>query len=68
MMKNWKQISESSGFHIPDMDRIVPTLDALEAAFRPLVKAIPYDVEPAVVFRATADDGVPESDSQKEQA
>ena len=55
-MKNWKQISDSSGFNIPDLDRIVPTLDALEAAFRPLVKAIPYDVEPAVIFRSTADD------------
>ena len=56
-MKNWKQISESSGFDIPDLDRLVPTLDALESVFRPLVKAIPYDVEPAVIFRATAEDG-----------
>jgi hypothetical protein len=55
-MKNWKQIAESSGLKIPDVDRIAPALDALEAAFRPLVKAIPHDVEPAVVFRTAAED------------
>jgi hypothetical protein len=33
-MKNWKLIA----------------LDALEVAFRPLVKTIPDDVEPAVSF------------------
>lgn len=55
-MKNWKQIAEASGFHVPDIERITPALDALEAAFRPLVKAIPHDVEPALLFRAVADD------------
>ena len=37
-------------------------LDALEAAFRPLVKAIPHDVEPALIFRAAAED-LPEEPS-----
>jgi hypothetical protein len=51
-MKNWKQMAESAGFDIPDVDRLTPALDALEAAFRPLVKTIPHDVEPALAFRA----------------
>ena len=52
-MKDWKQISSAAGFGIPetDMARIAPALDALEAAFRPLARAIPEDVEPAVTFR-----------------
>ena len=41
---------------IPDMDRITPALDGLEAAFRPLVKTIPHDVEPALIFRAAPEE------------
>src|SRR5439155_17350971 len=37
-MKNWKQMAEAAGLDIPDMDRIAPALEGLEAAFRPLVK------------------------------
>ena len=48
-------MAESSGLGIPDLERIVPALDALEAAFRPLVKTIPHDVEPAPMFRAAED-------------
>jgi hypothetical protein len=54
-MKQWKQIADSAGLDIPAMERIIPALDALEAAFRPLVKTIPYDVEPALIFRAAED-------------
>jgi hypothetical protein len=51
-MKNWKKIAEASELRIPepDLDRITPSLDALEATFRPLTKDIPHDVEPAVAF------------------
>lgn len=55
-MKNWKQIADSAGWDIPDVSRLAPALDALEAAFRPLVKTIPHDVEPALMFRAAAED------------
>ena len=55
-------MAEAGGLHIPDIERIVPPLDALEAAFRPLVKAIPHDVEPALIFRAPAED-LPEEQS-----
>jgi hypothetical protein len=51
-MKNWKLIAEANQLRIPtpDLERITPALDALEVAFRPLVKTIPDDVEPAVSF------------------
>jgi hypothetical protein len=55
-MKNWKQMAEAAGLNIPDMDRITASLDGLEAAFRPLVKKIPHDVEPALIFRAAAEE------------
>ena len=54
-MKNWKLLSEALGLRIPDIERLTPPLDVLEAAFRPLVKAIPHDVEPALIFRAAED-------------
>ncbi len=51
-MQNWKLIAAASGFDIPEeeLNRIVPVLDALEAAFRPLVKKIPVETEPAFVL------------------
>ena len=55
-MKNWKQMAEAAGLDIPDMDRIAPALDGLEAAFRPLVNTIPHDVEPALIFRAAVEE------------
>jgi hypothetical protein len=54
-MKNWKLLAEALGLDIPDMSRVAPPLDALEAVFRPLVNAIPHDVEPALSFRAADD-------------
>ena len=51
-------MAEAAGVEIPDIERILPSLDALEASFRPLVKSIPHDVEPAVHFHAG--DDVPE--------
>ena len=51
-MKDWKKIASANNLNIPDADleRITASLDALEAAFRPLVKSIPHEVEPAVTF------------------
>jgi len=58
-VKKWKKIAEAYDFRIPesDLERIAPSLDALESAFRPLTKNIPDDVEPAITFRL-----VPEND------
>jgi hypothetical protein len=59
-MKNWKQIAEAAGLDIPDIGRITPALDSLEAAFRPLTAAIPHDAEAALAFHA-GEDAVEES-------
>jgi len=52
-VKNWKAIALA---HAPDVpapavDRITAPLDALEAAFRPLVKSLGPEAEPATTFR-----------------
>ena len=56
LMKDWKQIAQGYGLDIPDVARLEPALDGLEAAFRPLVRAIPESVEPAVTFRVGGDE------------
>ena len=56
MSKDWKKIARASGLTIPDaaLERIAQSLDALEADFRPLVRALPPESEPAVAFHADA--------------
>jgi hypothetical protein len=58
-MKNWKKVAEAYDLRIPDSDleRIAPSLDGLESAFRPLTKTIPDDVEPAISFRILPESG-----------
>ena len=53
-MPDWKKIAEARGIAIPaeEMTRSAASLDALEQSFRPLARAIPDDVEPAITFRA----------------
>jgi hypothetical protein len=48
-VKDWKAIAKASGLEVSadELDRIVGPLDALEEAFRPLVKDLPADLEPA---------------------
>lgn len=55
--KDWKTIARASGLTIPGaaLDGIAQSLDALEAVFRPLVRALPADTEPATAFRAAID-------------
>ena len=52
-MKDWKLIVKAQGLDISEqeVDRMQPTLDTLEAAFRPLTTRIPFDLEPALIFR-----------------
>jgi len=54
MTKDWKKKARAEQLEIPDADleRIAPTLDAMEAAFRPLAQALPPETEPALIFRA----------------
>jgi len=58
-MKNWKKIAEAADLQIPDtdLDRIAPSLEALETTFRPLTKTIPDAVEPAVTFSIQPESG-----------
>jgi hypothetical protein len=43
-MTDWKAIADARGLNIPpeDLDKIIPTLDRLEEAFRPLLKQLSY--------------------------
>ncbi len=51
-MKNWKLIAAALAPDIPEPElaRIEPPLDALEAAFRPLAHQPPHQTEPAFVL------------------
>jgi hypothetical protein len=53
-MKDWTLIAKASGLNIPaqELSRLVPTLNALDDAFRPLVSALTPDMEPAGHFAA----------------
>ena len=50
-MKDWKAMAKASGIEI---DSVEP-LEALEAAFRPLVKDLTPGVEPATGWRLEED-------------
>jgi hypothetical protein len=56
LVKDWKAIAEASGIRIPEIERAGAALNGLEAAFRPLARSIPYDVEPAITFRAAPEE------------
>ena len=57
-MKNWKLIAAglATGLTDADVGRITPALDALDAALRPQVAAIPYEAEPAVIFAPSSEE------------
>jgi len=49
MVRDWKAIAQATGLEVPqeDWNRIAGPLDALEEAFRPLAKELPFDLEPS---------------------
>jgi hypothetical protein len=51
--KDWNVIVPATGLGIPDdqIERIVSALQSLEATFRPLVKDLPPELEPATGMR-----------------
>ena len=53
-MRDWKAIAKANCPEIAatELDRIAAALEALEKAFRPLVKALPPDLEPSLEFDA----------------
>jgi hypothetical protein len=50
LMKNWEAIAQAHGLNLSarDLERVVPPLAALEEVFRPLVKQLTPDMEPAL--------------------
>ena len=53
MPKNWKLLAAGLNAEIPDsdMEKIQASLDTLDKAFQPLLKNLPHDTEPAVMFQ-----------------
>jgi hypothetical protein len=51
-MTDWKSLAAARCPDIPGdaVASIIPSLEGLEAAFRPLAKTLTADVEPALVF------------------
>ena len=56
-MKDWKAIAEARELAIPaqEIDRVAAPLNGLEEIFRPLVRDLTPDVEPA--FTLDAEEG-----------
>lgn len=52
MSKDWKKIARASDFPIPEpqLEQLAQSLDAMEASFRPLVRALPPETEPGTFF------------------
>jgi hypothetical protein len=50
--KNWKAIASGNGLNLTAeyLEKITPSLDALEAAFRPLIAGIPHEIEPSTTL------------------
>ncbi len=53
-MTNWKLLAEAHQFAIPEpeLERIVPTLEALDEAFRKVLSRLPADADSSLVFQA----------------
>ena len=56
-MKDWKAIAKASGMEVDpaQLNRVAGPLEALEAAFRPLVKDLTPGAEPATGLRLEED-------------
>jgi hypothetical protein len=56
-VKDWRAIAKASGIEADpaQLDRIAEPLEALEAAFRPLVKDLAPGMEPATGLRLEED-------------
>jgi hypothetical protein len=53
-MTNWKLLAEAHqlGISEPELERIVPTLEALDKAFLKVLSALPADADSALIFHA----------------
>jgi hypothetical protein len=55
-MSDWHSQAKASDLNIPEeaVTRIAPILDALHAAFRPLLAKVPFTIDPAVTLSEKA--------------
>jgi hypothetical protein len=55
-MTNWAALARARELDIPDdaVARIAPALDQLENSFKPLLRKLPYTVEPATTLSEAA--------------
>jgi hypothetical protein len=53
-MTNWKLLAEAHqlGISEPELERIVPTLEALDKAFHKVLSGLPADADSSLVFQA----------------
>lgn len=56
-MKNWREVAQARDLGIPpqELDRVAAPLETLEQAFRPLVRALSPEMEPAFEFHTDGD-------------
>ena len=54
---DWKSLAKAYGLPLgpKELESVVQPLDALEQMFRPLLRDLSPDLEPALEFRAEAD-------------
>ena len=54
MSRDWNRIASGIAPEIPasELEKVVNVLQALETQFAPLRQSLPYDTEPAVIFRS----------------
>jgi hypothetical protein len=53
--RDWKSLAQANGLSAKELDGVARPLEALEKVFRPLLRGLPYGLEPALEFRAEAD-------------
>ncbi len=53
---DWKQMAAARGLPITpaDLEKMIPVLSALDAAFSPLIQPIAHETEPAVILSLSA--------------
>ncbi len=53
MKKDWKQTAAAWNLPIPaeDLEKIIPSLDGLEAGFRPLANSLDANTESAMIYK-----------------
>jgi hypothetical protein len=58
-MSDWQAVAKGWDLKIPEdaVERIAPTLNSLEAAFRPLLAKVPFTLDPAVILSEKAVEG-----------